>query len=969
MKFRFLAALVVLGLLTSPAFPQGTQTGAVTGTVRSADGQTLPGVSISVKSPALIGARTSVSDSNGSYIFKGLPPGEYTVTYELSGFSNLEHKTTVSLGVNATVDAKMSVSTVQETITVTGEAPSVIESSSGGETYTGDKIDTLATGRTLAGIANLAPGVTDNTPNNGQLTISGAFAYDNVFLVDGVDVNDNLFGTANNVYIEEAVDQTQVLTSGISAEFGRFSGGVVNALTKRGGNEFSGSFRVDFTNASWTKETPFEVENDIDLKSKLNKVYSETFGGPVLKDRLWFFAAARQSNVTTQDTFEFSGIAHSDVLENKRFEGKLTGAINSKNTLQASYTRNTTDDTSPTFDFSIDPRTVSTFHEPNELFVATYSGVLRPDLFLEAQYSQQKFEFAEGGGSSTNRPDSPFFTFGVTAPPGQHYNAPYFGFSVDPESRKNRQIAASLSYFLTSQKLGKHDLKGGFESYRSTRIGGNTQSSTGFVYYADYVTDANGDPVLDASGGETPVWEPEQNLFVNWIATPGATLNITTNSFYLNDKISAGSHWSFGLGVRYEKVRSEATGGLVGVDTDTIVPRLSTAFDVKGDGKYTLKASYAHYAGKYSESQFGNNTTVGNPSYVYGLYIGPSGVGNDFAPGLDTNNYFFLAAGLPDKNVSFEKGLSSPITKEFTVAGALKLGSKGYGQLLYTHRKTSNFVEDFFNIDQGFVDVTLPTECLGCDGTVTLDRRVFANSDVPERVYEGIQAQIGYRVTTNWDLQGSWTHQFKLDGNFEGEASNQPGISSSLGDYPEILTEERNFPTGHLSGFQKDKVRLWTTYDLGLGKFGNLNVGALYRYDSPTTFSLFTRRVDVSDIQASRDPGYATPPNLQTLYYGSRGSGFYKGASLVDLAFTYSVPVYKKARPYVKFDVRNVFNDQTLGAGVNGFNTTVTPDSDGPLDSNGLPTNYVQGTNFGKATSAGSYPVARTIRFAVGFRF
>ena len=75
-------------------------------------------------------------------------------------------------------------------------------------------------------IALLSPNVTDNTPNAGQLTIAGAFAYDNVFLVDGVDVNDNLFGDANNLFIEDAIEETQVLTSGISAEYGRFSGGV-----------------------------------------------------------------------------------------------------------------------------------------------------------------------------------------------------------------------------------------------------------------------------------------------------------------------------------------------------------------------------------------------------------------------------------------------------------------------------------------------------------------------------------------------------------------------------------------------------------------------------------------------------------------------------------------------------------------------------------------------------------------------
>ncbi len=123
------------------------------------------------------------------------------------------------------------------------------------------------------------------------MTISGAFAYDNVFLVDGVDINDNLFGSPDDLFIEDAIEQTQVITSGVSAEYGRFSGGVINAITKSGGNIFSGSFRTDLTNPAWRDENPFEEENDTTRPDDLGKVFQATFGGPILRDRLWFFAA------------------------------------------------------------------------------------------------------------------------------------------------------------------------------------------------------------------------------------------------------------------------------------------------------------------------------------------------------------------------------------------------------------------------------------------------------------------------------------------------------------------------------------------------------------------------------------------------------------------------------------------------------------------------------------------------------
>jgi Carboxypeptidase regulatory-like domain len=967
--FLFVVALLLAG--SDLVLAQGSQTGVLTGTVKSADGQTLPGVTVTVRSPALIGPRSTVTDANGGYILKGLAPGSYTATFEISGFATVERKTSVALGENANVDASLTVAAVQETVTVTADAPSILATTQGGQNLQGKEVDTLATGRTLQQITTLAPGLTDNTPNGGQVTIGGAFAYDNVFLIDGVDVKDSLFGSANDVYIEDAIQETQVLTSGISAEYGRFSGGVINALSKRGGNEFSGSFRTDFTNASWTTQSPYEKHpcdpsatcDAIDRKSKLNKFYSETLGGPLLKDRLWFFAAARQEASTTQDTFAYTGLPHSDINDNKRFEGRLSGSVTPNHSLQFGYTRNNTTNTSPSFDFSIDPKTINTIEEPNDLFVGSYNGVLKSNLFLEAQYSQQKFEFAKGGGSSSDIFDSPLFTVGISAPGGQQYNAPYFAWDVDPETRKNRQLSASLSYFLTTSGLGKHDLKGGFENYRTTGIGGNSQSSTNYVYYADYKTNAAGDPVFDSQGRLIPIFAPESDLALNWIASRGATLDITTNSFYLNDHWTL-SHWALNVGLRYEKVRSEATGGIIGVDTDTIVPRLGAIYDIKGDGKYTLQASYAHYAGGYNQAQIGNNTKVGNPSYVYALYEGPAGEGF-FAPGFDISNYAFLSASLPDANVIFDSGLSSPVTKEFTVGGGVNLGRGGYAKALYVHRKTTNFIEDFITFNQGTVDVTLPTPCLGCDGAVTLDKRVFQNTDGPQRSYSAVQLQTAYRITDRWSFSGNWTYQFAYDGNFEGENANQPAISSRFGDYPEILSADRNYPTGHLLGFQRNKIRAWTTYDLRLGKAGDLNVGVLYRYDSPTTTSLAAAKVPLSDIQIARDPGYATPPPNQTLYFGDRGNVFFNGAHLVDLALTYDIKLWKTFKPYVKFDLRNAFNSDALIQ----FDTTVTADQNGPKDANGLPTTYIKGPKFGQAVSNTSYPVQRTYRFAVGFRF
>jgi len=973
-RLRNLGLALALAAVASAAWAQGSQTGTLTGRVESADGQALPGVTVAVSAPSLQGERTAQTTSNGDYIFKGLPAGRYHVTFTMSGFSTIERTTSVELAQSSTVNATLSLATVQESVTVTADAPSALETTQTGATLTGRDVDTLATGRNLEQIADLAPGLTDNTPNAGQVTIAGGFAYDNVFMLDGVDITDSTFGSPNDVFIEDAIEETQVITSGISAEFGRFGGGVINAITKRGGNAFSGTFRTDFTNPSWRDETPFENTQGTTRESKLSKVFQATLGGPIVKDRVWFFLAGRKENRNTQDTFEFSGVPFQQKRDDKRLEAKVTATVRPNHTVQGVYTVNRTSDGGPSFDFSISPSTYDVQEFPQSLFVLNYSGVLRSNLFLEAQYSQQGLGFRDGDGTDTNlNTGSPFFTFGNSAAveAGQHYNAPYFDYGTDPQDRTNRQFTTSLSYFLSTASMGRHDLKGGFEYYRSRFKGGNSQSPTSFVYYADYKTDSAGNAVLDANGNLTPVFEPGGGLLLNWLAERGAALNVNTTTLYLNDRWTLNNHWAFNLGARFEQVRSDTTSpSISGIDTTTLVPRLGVDFDPSGSGRFKLQGTYSHYAASYNPSQFGNNQGAGNPSLVYGIYIGPPGEGLNFAPGFDPQNYQLLNAQLPTGNVTFADGLSSPLVKEWTLSAGTRLGQNGHFKATYANRKVTAFVESFTTFDLGTVEVTTPSQCLDCQGPFLLDRTEYRNSDLPRREYQALQFDAAYRVGARWHMSANYTYQIRNNGNFEGENTNQPAISSSIGDYPEILSAGRNFPEGRLNDYQRHKVRAWTTYDLGLGRLGSLNVGLLWRYDSALTYSLAAQNQAPSDVQLSRDPGYAQPPGpTLNVFFGERGIGDYAGVSLFDLAATYDIKAFRKLRPYVKFDMRNIFNDKTLGAGIGGFNTTVQPDENGPVDADGIPVDYIKGPNFGKAIGNTSYPFPREFRIALGFRF
>ena len=500
---------MILSLLAAPdAVGQGRQTGAVRGAVVDAQGLVLPGVAVTVSSPALQGVRTVVSDVNGNYRIVALSPGDYAVVFEISGFESVQQTATVPLGGEIGVNAVMAPAGVAETVDVVAVVPTPIETTETSSNTTAEEVNALPVSRTPFGIAELQPGLTDNTPNGGQVTINGSFAYDNIFLIDGVDVNDNLFGTANNLYVEDAIQETQVLTSGISAEYGRFSGGVINVITRSGGNDFSGSYRLNLYKPSWTSITPFERDEgdgeprEGDIGDNL--IHEGTFGGPIVRDSLWFFYSGQFAREEQSETFGDTGIGYGRSEKNDRNQIKLTGTLAPGHTLSGSYMQNQTQRVNPTFGFSIVPSTITTGRRPNDLVVATYRGSLGSDLAAEVQYSQKRFGFRDSGGSSTDIFDSPFLTRTLSF---GHYNAPYFD-ATDPEDRNNRQISGNVTWFASTPRLGTHSVKAGFERYTSTRTGGNSQTSTGYVFYTDYLVDAGGDPVLDADQQLTPLFIP-----------------------------------------------------------------------------------------------------------------------------------------------------------------------------------------------------------------------------------------------------------------------------------------------------------------------------------------------------------------------------------------------------------------------------------------------------------------------------
>ena len=974
MRRIFLGFFVLMSAMApAVSHAQGVQTGTLTGTITTTDSVALPDATVTVTSSALQGERAAATDVNGVYVLPNLPPGSYTIKISKAGLGTIEKNTRVPLGGAATVDASLAVAAISETIVVEGVVPPPLTDVQTSANIVAADLNVLPLGRTPYLVSELMPGLTTNTPNANQVTISGGFGYDNVFLIDGVDVNDNLLGSSNDLFIEDAIGEVQVLTSGISAEYGRFSGGVVNIITKSGGNMFSGSYRTTVTRPSWTQETPFERTNHIErgkptpanpfITNNLSTFSELTVGGPAVKDRVWFFGAGRFENSSTAGTLPLTAIPYTKTNDSKRYEAKVTGTARQGHTLQATFINNLVHRANePVLSFSIDKAAFISPSTPNHLAVVNYAGALSSRMLASAQYSQKHFETTGVGGTSTSIVDSPFLTRSGTV---YQYNAPLFDAS-DPEQRNNRQFTASLSYFLSDRRLGSHELKGGFEDFVDTRIGANSQTSTGYLFTTNFKVDAAGIPVLDSNDRLIPVFTPGTSRLAWWLPTRGARFSMTTMSAYVQDRWIAAPHVTLNLGMRFEHASSKATGGINTVDTNRVVPRLGASYDLLGDGKVVFQGSYSRYSGKYNDQQFSKNTLVGNSNRYGFTYSGPAGEGRDFAAGFDPANYAGAAylATFPNINIKFDPDLSSPITDEFTLGGGRAFAKRSYAKVVYVQRKVSNFVEDYAQFSNGSVPIAVNGVTL-----TTADVFLYKNSDLPKREYRALELTGQHQLMNGLTVNGHWTVQLKNDGNFEGETPNPTG--STLGDYPEMISLARSAPTGRLDDFQRSKVRVWANYSLSLGSYGSIDVSPLYRYNSAKTYSLWISGVMLSPVQAARNPGYATTPT-QTIFFGDRGSESFKGYGLFDLALTYGVPLWRSARPWIKIETFNLLNNQALIA----WKTTITQDTAGARDENGLVTGYVKSATFGTGTAVTHYPAprpgtdgGRMIDFAVGFRF
>ena len=966
-RFRGLFAAFAILLVASAAFGQGNPTGTITGHVTDPDNLALPGVTVTAVSSVLQGVRTVVTSTNGDYILPFLPAGDYTVTFELQGFATLKQTLSVKVAETLPVNVAMKVASVTETVTVTGSISDTAMTPTVATTVKASTIESIPWGRTIDAATVMAPGAIGNGPG-GNIMISGALSYDNLNLVNGVNVNENLRQQARPLYVEDAVQETKVSTGNISAEFGRFQGGVVNMITKSGGNNFSGSFRTTFTNDGWKALTPYPGDANID---QIVPAYEMTFGGPVLKDKLWFFTSGRYQNNKTNLTMAYTGYNYTYATDDSRLEGKLTYALNPRNNFKLSYFKRNVDYTNNSFGTVMDAASLYNNKNRESLIAAGYQWVLANNLFIDTQYSGRRYG-NKGSGSQ--------YTDLIKGTPiwdrlrGTRFNtATYCAVCSNAVDKKNNDdFYIKANYFLSTKSTGSHNLVGGFDYFDEMRMNNQNSVASGYRVQVRESAIVGYDvyPII------VPGSSTSSATYIDWRPVFQDTVgnHLTTYSGFLNDVWRINSHATVNLGLRYDKNSTHDQGGTLVGNSDTFSPRLGLTYDVTGQGQWIGNFGFGHYVGMFNTQIADAASAAGRESNYSFWYQGPAV--NTTGPPYKTSAEalqilwdWFLANGGTGRtvrtsptvvgvNTSVAPGIKSANSDEATVGLARKLGGKGAVRVDYVYRKYHDFYGNYVNMGTG--DVIDPRTGLKFNMTVV------NNTNDVQRNYSGISLQFDYRFRRDLTVAGNYMLSWSK-GSVEGEDSASGATRASANEYPEYRQASWNYPLGYTNGDQRHKMRIWGTWQMPVPRsVGSLDLGVTQRFDSGGPYD-YSFSIDTRPYVTN--PGYLVPPSSVTYYATGRGEFHFNGYWRTDLSLTWNHNIYKKTQVFFRFVTNNVFNNMALQS----FNTAVT--TSGMTAFNPFTTQAAEGVNykkdslFGQASSPNSYQAPRDFSFSVGFRF
>jgi hypothetical protein len=956
---RFITAALAAALLVSETTAAATLPGAISGTVRiGAAGQPVAGATVTATSENAL-RYASETDSEGSYRLQELPPGIYLIEFDAEGAEPSHRAVHVRGGVSETVDMVLSAGSTERASGLVMPSPAMLETSEVRSAYPASFVDRLPGSRTLRGAALLAPGVSDTgfgfRGRKDYLVISGAPASDNLFLVDGTVVNENVRGQAHNLYIEDAVEEITILSGAISAEYGRFTGGVISTVTRSGTNRLSGSLRDTVTNPAWSGS-----RHGIERPDQVHHSLEATLGGRIVPDRLWFFAAGRYFDTEQRAYLADSTIPYTVSTEEARYEGKLTGQLSIAHSLIASRSSSEVAQRNSCLFGCMETTTVDPeIRRPAVYSSVRYSGLLRQSLILDVGWSRKDFTFIGYGGESTD-PSTGSWGYDVTRK--AYFGAPVFCGICDDEQRDSRNGFAKATHDLATRR-GMHSIVIGYEQWVEQNLRNNHQSASAYGVVTLHSVER------DLHGTVRPAFAPG-TTYITWhpVLAPSEGSESVTGSLFINDRWDLSSRWSLNLGARYDRSSGHNSAGDPLPESGLLSPRLGLAWDARGDGITRVNATYGRYVTRLAGIVADAVSPGGTPAYFSWSYEGPA-INDDRT--LDSRgamsqlfDWFFQNGGtgrtpefafLP-LNAIVSPSLRPLNVDEWTLGFSRQVGRTGFFRMDYIDREWSDFYSLRTDLSTG----------VQISSGQRFDRSILENTNALSRDYSAVQFQGTFRPAARIHLGGAYTWS-KLRGNADVETLALGPRADPAAGYPEYRAFPRSNPAGYLPSDQRHKLRVWAETSFAT-RVGELSVSMLHRFESGTPYEM------VADVRPFvQNPGYATPPARVPYYFSDRGAFRWDDLSATDTAVNLQVPA-GPAIVFLRGEALNVFDNR---AQVGGDTTILTalhaprvltlfnPGTTTPVEG----VHYRKGPNFGKPTSMYHYQQPRTLQLSLGVRF
>jgi outer membrane receptor protein involved in Fe transport len=842
-----LAALVAAAANAASA---QTATGGIRGFVKDDTGAVLVGVTVEAASPARIGgAAVEVTDAQGLYQFENLPVGQYTVTFSLPGFTTVRRQEIrVEVGRTIQTDAQLKVGSVEQSITVTGESP-VVDALHAGVTtnFNREWLQNVPTARqSYFDVVTFAPSVKINqVPNDSRFVIFGSSSDQNSFQYEGVEISAVSNGGVWDFPSPDMMQEVEVKAVGVSAEYSNFQGGVVNIVLKSGSNQFRGIESAYWIPPRWvgnntpSEQFPFHVDYSYQATGEL--------GGPIVKDRIWFYGAApwqkgQSSNVGVDPSFAHGG--HSTkpfVKTNFKITNHDAGDFTWDDNIfccAATATRQA-------------PLATQTIeHGHNPVLAGHWTHTFGSATLFEAK----------GGGIYIRDNFTPFTDDFST--PGRSDSGT--GFSSVNATSASRQVHnrttldASLAHSASDFIKGSHDFKAGVQNVYATQQT-NTLTFTNVSY-------------SDLRGAK------DQATFRDPAVTGGRLRQIGT---YLQDNWTVNDRLTLNLGVRYDHTKGDIQSmdsqtTLIGIETtapsapsnvtysgipdliafNDVSPRLGLTLRLDGSGRTVFKTNYARLYGKLATSMFNSKAPGNTPSDTERFN---AATGKYDIPISIVNN---------QTNFAIDPGLRNQYTDQFFVGFEQQIIADMGVDASFVVKKEANFIR---LTDAGGTYAATPIVDVfrGASYPLTVFNRVSPSSaslfEVVNRTdfkqdFKAFFVQLNKRFSKAWQGQAAYTWQNSqayATGTVTGSTQQDFSSLSSTAGFGrtpnDLINAYGPTPTNSTNSFG-----LSGTYRAPF----DFNLGARYSFQSGRPFGrLITARLNQGNVTVIAEPrgAYSMP--------------------------------------------------------------------------------------------------------------